>query len=227
MRSFACLPLLALLLLVPEAGAAREKDVVAQADAFIAKSKIGTTAEGWRTRLPKPPTFTFAKGRKVRWVLETSKGRVVAELDEGVAPAHVSNIVYLTRLKFYDGLTFHRVIKGFMAQGGCPLGNGGGNPGYGLPLEVRPDVKHTKAGQLSTARSSLPNSDGSQFFITFGPAPGLDHVPGVPGREGYTLFGEVVEGLDVVRAIEAAGAPGDPGTPRERLEIRKASIELK
>jgi len=137
-----------------------------------------------------------------------------------VAPLHVSNLVYLTRLGFYDGLTFHRVIQGFMAQGGCPVGNGSGMPGYGLPLEVSKSAKHDRAGLLSTANTGSKNTDGSQFFLTFRPAPELDM--------GYTVYGEVVSGMEVVRLLEAAGGPPNSrGTPRQKLLIERARVDVR
>lgn len=208
--------------------AAKTKDVLAQADEFIAQKKVDTKQEGWRLRVPQPPVFTFAKeGKKPVWVLETNKGKLAFKLFDKAAPAHVSNLIYLTRLGFYDGLKFHRVIKGFMAQGGCPLGTGSGMLPYGLPLEVSSETKHDRAGLLSAARTNNPNSAGSQFFITFGPAPGLNPVPNTPGREGYTLYGELVDGSAALKALEAAGAARDPGTPSEPLTITKATIELR
>lgn len=228
MRTRWLVPLALLFVAVPVVLAAKGKDVLAQADAFIAQQKVDTKKDGWRVRVPKPPTFTFPKeGKKPVWVLETNKGKLVFQLFDKQAPAHVSNLIYLTRLGFYDGLSFHRVIKGFMAQGGCPLGTGGGMLPYGLPLEVSGETKHNRAGLLSAARTSDPNSAGSQFFITFGPAPGLDPMPGAPGREGYTLYGELIDGKPTLAALEAAGAPSDPGRPSEPLTITKATVELR
>lgn len=212
-------------------------DPIAEADAFIAKKGIDRSFTDWRLRVPRPPRLGFPTDRHVHWVLDTNKGRIVAKLWHEVAPLHVSAFVVLTRLGFYDGLLMHRVVQGFVAQGGCPLSvlaparAGQGALGWGLPLELRPDVKHDRAGLLSTARTDAPNSDANQFFITFGPTPLLDPVPGNPDRRGYTLFGEVVEGMDAVRAMEAVGAP--PGVPmhmqkpRERIVITKATVELR
>jgi peptidyl-prolyl cis-trans isomerase B (cyclophilin B) len=206
-------------------------DPIEEADAFIARKKISKQSRDWRLRLPKPPLLGFPTDKKVHWILETSKGRIVARLWEDVAPMHVSNVVYLTRLGFYDDLTIHRVVRNFMLQGGCPIGNGEGTPGYGLPLELKPGVKHDRAGLLSTARTGAPNSDGSQFFITFAASPFLDPVPGDWQRRGYTLFGEVVEGMEAVRAIEDVGvlpnSPPNRQAPRERIVIQRATVELR
>jgi cyclophilin family peptidyl-prolyl cis-trans isomerase len=209
-------------------------DPIGAADAFIAKKAIDKSWKDWRLRLPKPPQFTFATDKKVYWTLETTKGRVVARLWHEVAPLHVSSFIYLTRLGFFDGLLIHRVVKGFMAQGGCPYSliepsrAGQGWPGYQLPLEYK-GLKHDRAGLLSTANAGGTESDGSQFFITFAPTPGLD--PNERSRQAYTLFGEVVEGMEAVRAMEAVGAPPmsppDKQGPSERIVINKATVEVR
>ena len=119
------------------------------------------------------------------------------ELYPDVAPITVNNFICLINKKFYDGLIFHRVIKGFMIQGGCPDGNGMGGPGYSIKGEfaqngVENNLKHTE-GVLSMARSMNPDSAGSQFFIMHKNAPHLDG--------GYAAFGKVIEGMDVVNKI--------------------------
>ena len=118
---------------------------------------------------------------------------------------------------FFDGLKFHRVIKGFMAQGGDPVGTGGGSPGYKYDGEVTPAVTHDHRGILSTANAG-PNTDGSQFFIMFKSASFLD------GK--YSIFGDLSEGAPVLDAFEAAANPGD-GPPTELLTITKATVEVK
>ena len=130
---------------------------------------------------------------------------------------HVTNFIYLARMGYFDGLKFHRVIKGFMAQGGDPLGNGGGGPGYQFNGEFNPDVKHDGPGVLSTANAG-PGTDGSQFFIMFKAYPSLD------GH--YSIFGQVEQGLDTLSKLEAAGNPGD-GPPVEPLSITRVTIEVK
>jgi cyclophilin family peptidyl-prolyl cis-trans isomerase len=117
---------------------------------------------------------------------------------------------------FYDGIVFHRVITKFMAQGGCPLGNGSGGPAYGFNGEFSPTVKHNRPGLLSMANTGQPNSDGSQFFLTFVPTPWLD------GK--HTLFGEVVSGMDVLKALEAKGSQS--GATSEKLMMTKVTIEV-
>jgi cyclophilin family peptidyl-prolyl cis-trans isomerase len=193
--------------------AAKADPAIAEIDKFIAEQKIDKANPSWKTTLPKPPKLTFTSGKKYVWVLETNKGTIKIALKPDVAPMHVSSTIYLTRLGFYDGLAFHRVIPGFMAQGGDPLGNGTGGPGYKYEGEFSSTVKHDKPGILSMANAG-PGTDGSQFFITFVPTPHLD------GR--HSIFGEVSEGLDVLKKLEAAGSPS--GKTSEPLTITKATI---
>ena len=187
---------------------------MAQIDDFIAKQNVDKTKPNWKTKLAKPPVATFEKGQKIFWVLDTTKGQIKIALMPDVAPMHVTSTVYLTKLGFYDGLAFHRVITGFMAQGGDPLGNGTGGPGYQYAGEFSPTAKHDVPGVLSMANAG-PNTDGSQFFLTFVPTPHLD------GK--HTIFGKVSSGLDVLKALEKAGSQS--GRTSEKLEIKKATIE--
>lgn len=147
-------------------------------------------------------------------------GVIKAELYPETAPQSVYNFIDLINHNFYDGLIFHRVIKGFMIQGGCPEGTGMGGPGYCIKGEflfngVDNPLKH-KRGVLSMARSSSPNSAGSQFFIMHQDAPHLD------GQ--YAAFGHVVEGMDVVDAI-AAVPTGYADRPIEPVRIKKMTLE--
>lgn len=183
-------------------------------DAFIAAQSVDKSRQGWRTSLKQPPEAAFEAGREYRWRLDTSVGPIVVKFFPDVAPMHVTSTIYLTRLGFYDGLKFHRVIPGFMAQGGCPLGTGTGGPGYGYGGEFRADVRHDRPGLLSMANTGRPNSDGSQFFLTFVPTPHLDNK--------HTVFGEVVEGMDNLKAIE-----GRAGGGQAPVEIVRATIEAK
>lgn len=127
--------------------------------------------------------------------------------DPAVAPNHVANFVALARKGFYDGTTFHRVIPGFMAQGGDPTGTGTGGPGYTIKAEFNA-TKHVR-GTVSMARKPDPDSAGSQFFVCFGDTPNLDNQ--------YTVFGKVIEGMDVVDKI----TPRDPSrasTPGDKIQ---------
>lgn len=125
------------------------------------------------------------------------KSIIKAELYPKIAPNTVNNFIHLIQQKYYDGLIFHRVIQGFMIQGGCPEGSGMGGPGYGIKGEfsqngVENELAHTE-GVLSMARSSLPDSAGSQFFIMHKTSPHLDG--------SYAAFGKVIEGMEVVNRI--------------------------
>ncbi len=134
------------------------------------------------------------------------------------APMHVSSGIYLSRLGFYDGLNFHRIIPGFMAQGGCPTGSGRGNPGYFMAGEFKGNRKHDKAGILSTANTGRPNSEGSQFFLTFGPTRSLD------GK--YTIWGEVVEGQATLKALAKLGSSANNGMLPNGPKIIRSWIEV-
>lgn len=126
-------------------------------------------------------------------IMETEKGIIVIDLFEKEAPGTVANFVNLIKQGFYDGLTFHRVIPGFVAQGGCPNGNGTGGPGYTIPCETKGNPHKHLRGSLSMAHRG-PNTGGSQFFIVYEPQPHLDGM--------HTVFGQVSQGMDVVDNIE-------------------------
>jgi cyclophilin family peptidyl-prolyl cis-trans isomerase len=185
-------------------------------DAQIAKAAPKKTEAGWRTKLPLPTAVKFDANKQYLVHMMTNKGEIVLKLMPDVAPLHVTNFIYLTRMGFYDGLSFHRVIPGFMAQGGCPLGNGAGGPGYGFNGEFSAAARHSRPGMLSTANAG-PGTDGSQFFITYVPTGYLD------GK--HTIFGEVESGMDVLKAIEAKGSPS--GATSEKIVMTKVTIEVK
>ncbi len=148
-------------------------------------------------------------------VMTLESGPVTIKLRPDLAPGHVARIKELAREGFYDGIVFHRVIPGFMAQGGDPLGNGSGSPGYRFAGEFSPTVKHDRPGLLSAANAG-PNTDGSQFFLTFVATPWLD------GK--HTIFGEVVEGMEVVDAM--ATVDRDPmDRPVEDLRLERVTVE--
>ena len=132
--------------------------------------------------------------------LETTKGPIVIELFENEAPQTVGNFISLVEKKFYDGTTFHRVLPGFMAQGGDPEGTGSGGPGYKIFCEChKPDFRHHFRGSLSMAHAGR-DSGGSQFFLTFRPTAHLDASPA--GDRGHTCFGRVIEGFDVLVKLQ-------------------------
>ncbi len=157
-------------------------------------------------------------------VLQTNLGRIVLRFFDDKAPNHVQNFKKLVREGFYDGTKFHRVIPGFMIQGGDPNSrnedrgtHGMGGPGYKIKQEFN-DTRHDR-GILSAARSSDPNSAGSQFFLMVARAPHLDRQ--------YTAYGEVIEGLDVMDKIVSLPKDGkDNPNPANPAIIEKASIEL-
>ena len=156
---------------------------------------------------------------------DTSEGTFKVKLYDDKAPNTVANFVGLAegtkewtdpatgskvKRPFYDGLVFHRVIDGFMIQGGCPMGNGMGGPGYQFEDEFAPGRRHDKAGILSMANAG-PNTNGSQFFVTLAATPWLDNR--------HTVFGEVVEGMDVITAI------GKTPTGRQDRPVKDIRIE--
>ena len=154
---------------------------------------------------PKRPSAT----------IETSKGRIVIELYSDEAPRAVENFVKLAKQEFYNGLIFHRVIPGFMIQGGDPNGDGTGGPGYEFEDEFSPRLRHDGAGVVSMANRG-PNTNGSQFFITLAATPWLD------GR--HTIFGRVVEGQDAVERIAAADRD-ERDRPREDVVMQRVTIQ--
>ncbi|HBO52490.1 MAG TPA: peptidylprolyl isomerase [Planctomycetes bacterium] len=192
---------------------------ITEIDAFISQQKIDKTQPGWKTSLPQPPKLTFDPKRKYYWILQTGKGRLKVELMPANAPMHVSSTIYLARLGFYDGLKFHRIIPGFMAQGGDPIGTGKGNPGYQYSGEfIDKSLKHSLPGLLSMANVGPgTDTDGSQFFLTFVPTPWLDNL--------HTIFGKLVEGFQALTFIQNAGSKD--GTPTEEILINKSFIETR
>jgi peptidyl-prolyl cis-trans isomerase B (cyclophilin B) len=183
--------------------------------AQIAALSVDKSQASWRTSVPRPTVVPFTAGKSYLWILGTNKGELRIQLRPDVAPMHVTSTVYLTLLGFYDSLTFHRIIKGFMAQGGDPLGTGTGGPGYKYDTENSPMARHDGRGVLSMANAG-PGTEGSQFFITFAAQPHLD------GK--HTVFGKLTAGLEALAAIEALGsAQGQPGGP---VTIDKASVSV-
>jgi cyclophilin family peptidyl-prolyl cis-trans isomerase len=139
-----------------------------------------------------PPAMTVDTSKHYTATFKTERGDFVVELFADKAPKTVNNFVFLARDGFYDGVTFHRVIKDFMAQGGDPTGTGTGGPGYNFADEFHPSLRHSGPGFLSMANAG-PSTNGSQFFITHVATPWLD------GK--HTVFGKVIQGMEVVLAI--------------------------
>lgn len=154
----------------------------------------------------------MSENRKIKFT--TNKGVFIAEMFEDKAPLTTKNFIELVEKGFYDGIIFHRVIDGFMIQGGDPTGTGMGGPGYKIKDEFGEGLKHDDEGILSMANAG-PNTGGSQFFITLAPTPWLN------GH--HAIFGKVVEGMDVVRLIGVV--PTDfRDRPREAVNMEKVEV---
>jgi peptidylprolyl isomerase len=147
--------------------------------------------------------------------ITTPRGDIVVKLRPDVAPQTVNNFVFLAREGFYDGLTWHRVLPDFMAQGGDPTGTGMGGPGYQIPAEFSDKILFDRPGLLAMARSSDPDSAGSQFFITTAATPWLNDETGT--KTNYTIFGEVVSGLEIATSIPLRDPEQNPTTPGEQM----------
>jgi len=146
--------------------------------------------------------------------IETNHGTITAEMFSDVAPKTAGNFIELAKKGYYDGIIFHRVIDGFMIQGGDPTGTGTGGPGYMIEDEFAPGLAHTEPGTFSMANAG-PNSGGSQFFITLAATPWLD------GK--HAIFGKVTGGLDVVQAIgKTQVGPGD--RPAEEVVMKTVTV---
>jgi cyclophilin family peptidyl-prolyl cis-trans isomerase len=164
---------------------------------------------------PTPPSGDLDLHKTYTARFKTERGEIVVELYADKAPLTVENFVNLARAGFYDGTTFHRVIPGFMAQGGDPTGTGTGGPGYQFGDEFHPSLRHDGPGVLSMANAGA-GTNGSQFFITFGPTPHLD--------DRHSVFGKVTVGMDVVSSLRERDPQRDrqPGDRIETIEIRES-----
>ena len=162
----------------------------------------------------RAPEMALEPGYEYYAYFVTEKGPVKVRLFAEEAPQTVNNFVFLARDGYFDGTTFHRVIADFMVQGGDPTGTGTGGPGYRIPDEFHPGLRHDKPGVLSMANAG-PNTGGSQFFITHVATPWLD--------DKHAVFGEVVDGMEVVGAIRERDPQRDPepGDRIERIEIEE------
>jgi peptidylprolyl isomerase len=163
----------------------------------------------------EPPMIIDTAKRYVATMV-TSHGTMVIALDPLAAPKTVNSFVFLARYHYYDGIVFHRIIPGFVLQGGDPTGSGSGGPGYRFADEL-PAAGRYQLGSLAMANAG-PNTNGSQFFVISGP-------DGVRLPPLYSLFGEVVDGKDVIAAIDALGTKS--GAPSERVVIESVTIEEK
>ena len=159
-----------------------------------------------------PPKGELDTTKRYTARIKTERGDILCELYADRAPLTVENFVNLARSGFYDGTTFHRVIRGFMAQGGDPTGTGTGGPGYQFKDEFHPTLRHSGPGTLSMANAG-PGTNGSQFFITFAPTPHLD--------DRHSVFGRVTEGMEVLSSIRERDPQRDrqPGDRIESIEI--------
>lgn len=154
------------------------------------------------------PPMSIDPAKNYTATITTPRGDIVIKLRPDVAPQTVNNFVFLSREGFYNGLTWHRVIQDFMAQGGDPEGTGGGGAGYNIPAEFTDKILFDKPGLVAMARTDDPNSASSQFFITTAAAPWLDNQ--------YTIFGEVVQGQEIVNGIPLRD-PATATTPGEQI----------
>jgi len=161
-----------------------------------------------------PPSGALDTSKSYTARFKTERGDITVELYADKVPLTVENFVNLAQGGFYDGTTFHRVISGFMAQGGDPTGTGTGGPGYQFGDEFHPSLRHDGAGILSMANAG-PGTNGSQFFLTFGPTPHLDNK--------HSVFGKVTDGMDVLRSIrERDPRDREPGDKIETIEISES-----
>ena len=208
----------------PQEPAAPKDDVVTAGDpaikaidAFIAEKKVDKKTNGWRLRLSQPPKPAFDPNSDYFWHIETEVGTLKIKFFADTAPIHVASGIYLARLGFFDGIGFHRIIPGFMAQGGDPTGSGSGGPGYKFGGEFDGKRKHDKPGILSMAHAG-PGTDGSQFFITFGKTEHLDNR--------HTVWGEVVDGMPALKALEGKGSQQNNGMLRTPVRIERSWVTV-
>ncbi len=162
-----------------------------------------------------PPEMVIDPKKTYQAKFKTDVGEFTVDLFADKVPNTVNNFVFLAREGFYDNVTFHRVIKGFMAQGGDPTGTGTGGPGYKFKDEFHPGLRHNVPGILSMANAG-PNTNGSQFFIVSG-------AHGVTLPPNYSLFGKLIDGLDVLSSVEKVPT-GSGDRPKEDVVIQSITI---
>ncbi len=168
---------------------------------FLNNSAGSTGTKQWSS----PPAMTIDANKQYTAHIQTVKGTVDVQLLPKDAPQTVNSFVFLARQHYFDGVTFHRVIPGFMAQGGDPTGTGTGGPGYTFANETSTGLTFDKAGVVAMANTGQPNSDGSQFFITYAAQPSLNG--------GYTIFGRVFSGMEAVQALTPRDPSANPNAP--------------
>src|SRR5579859_1213185 len=160
-----------------------------------------------------PPPMCIDPSKRYTATMVTSKGTMTIALDPAAAPNTVNSFVFLSRYHYYEGIVFHRVIPGFVLQGGDPTGTGTGGPGYKFADELPPPGRY-ELGSLAMANAG-PDTNGSQFFVISGP-------DGMRLPPQYSLFGKVISGLDVVATIDAVGTQS--GTPKDKVRIEAVPI---
>ena len=200
----------------PPAAPAEAAPTAARAPAEAAPTAASAPA-GQQLSYSAPPPMTIDPAKSYTATITTPRGDFVVNLRPDLAPQTVNSFVFLARAGFFNGLTWHRVLENFMAQGGDPTGTGGGGPGYTVPDEFTDKVKFDKPGIMAMANTGQPNSGGSQFFVTTAPA---DYLNGK-----YTIFGEVAQGQDIVNGIPLRDPQQNPTTPGE--QIVKITIDEK
>jgi peptidylprolyl isomerase len=189
----------------------------AEAAPTAASAPAAAAPAGQQKSYSAPPPMTIDPKKSYTATITTPRGDFVVKLRPDLAPQTVNSFVFLARAGFFNGVTWHRVLANFMAQGGDPTGTGTGGPGYTVPDEFTDKVKFDKPGILAMANTGQPNSGGSQFFVTTAPADNLD------GK--YTIFGEVTQGQDIVNGIPLRDPQQNPPTPGE--QIVKITIDEK
>jgi cyclophilin family peptidyl-prolyl cis-trans isomerase len=200
----------------PEAGPSPSESAAAdgESDGEVACDGEKPAAADEEKQMYDEPEQVIDENAKYTATMETSCGTIEMELYADKTPITVNSFVFLAREGFFDGLTFHRVVPGFVIQGGDPAGDGSGGPGYEFENEEVDGLDFDRAGLLAMANAG-PDTNGSQFFITLAETPNLN--------EGYTLFGEVTSGMEAVEAIAALGS-GD-GPPSQTVYIEKVTID--
>jgi len=211
----------------PDAPATQPSNPSPQATAVVQQPTATTQTQGGTVKQwSSPPSMVIDATKDYRAVVTVrGKGEFVIDLAEKDAPKTVNNFVFLAQQGYYDGITFHRVIAGFMAQGGDPTGTGTGGPGYNFENEFSPNLRHDSAGIVSMANAGIRNgrgTNGSQFFITYGPTLYLDGLNpdgspkncAIPGTSCHAVFGKVISGMEVVQSLNVTG----PGVAPDVIE---------